>query len=55
MLKPERLLLKIGWSDLAGAVAPQTQFVNAIMVDIETDDRGPGARKGHGDRKTHIT
>lgn len=54
MLEPERLLIQIGWSGLEGAVAPRTQFVNAIMVDIETDDRGPGARKGDGDRKTYI-
>ena len=55
MFEPERLLLQIGWSDLEGAVASRTQFVNAIMVDIETNDRGPSPRKGDGDRKTYIT
>jgi hypothetical protein len=31
------------------------QFINATRVYIETNDRGPGPRKGNGDRKTHIT
>ena len=55
MLEPQRLLLQIGWRDLERAVAPRTQFVNAIMVDIETDDRDPSPRKSDGDRKAHIT
>ena len=51
MIETQRRLLEIGRRDLERAVAPRPQFVNAIMVDIETDDRGPGPRKSDGDRK----
>ena len=40
--------------DLAGAVVPGAQLIDARAVDIETDDRHPGAGKRHGDRQADV-
>ena len=47
-------MLKVRGFNLARAVKPREQFVDALAIDIETDHRNAGTRKRNRDRQTDI-